>query len=423
MTISKKQLLQHQGEEEFDWKSFEEEAIGRLKTGDELGGKDGILAPMIKRILEASLEGELSAHLASEKAAGRSNRRNGKQSKNLKTNYGNISLETSRDRAATFEPKLVGKRQVTLGSGLDDKILSMYSRGMSYADIQSHLEELYGLEISKGSLSQITDKVLPVLEAWRTRPLESVYCVVWMDVLNFKVRHEGRIENRAVYCILGVNTAGQKDVLGLYLSENEGAKFWLGVLTDLQNRGVEDILIACIDNLQGFSEAIVSIFPKTQVQLCVVHQIRNSLKYITSDDTKPFMFDLKKVYQAVSKQSAEEHLDKLEEKWGSRYPYVLKSWRSNWHDLSQYFQYAYPIRRIIYTTNTVEGFNRQLRKITKSKAVFPNEKGLLKLLYLVTQNIIKKWTMPIPKWGLAIQQFAILFEGRLHLPLRIKKES
>ena len=423
MTISKKQLSELQGKQEFDWETFEQEAVIRLQSGGHLGGKEGILAPMIKRLLEASLEGELEAHLQSERQRGNSNRRNGKQSKKLKTGYGNISLETSRDRAGSFEPKLVAKRQVTLGDGLDDKILSMYSRGMSYSDIRSHLEELYGLEISKGSLSQITDKILPVLEEWRTRPLEEVYCVVWLDVLNFKVRHEGKIENRAVYCILGVNTEGRKDVLGLYVSENEGAKFWLGVLTDLQNRGVEDILIACIDNLKGFSEAIESIYPKTEVQLCIIHQIRNSLKYITSEDTKPFLKDLKKVYQAKSKESAEEHLNELEEKWGKRYPYVLKSWRYNWVNLSQYFKYGREIRRIIYTTNTVEGFNRQLRKVTKSKSVFPNEKGLMKMVFLATKNILKKWTHPIPKWGLVIQQLAIHFEGRLKLRLRVGKES
>ena len=231
----------------FDWSDFEKEAIERLKNGEGFGGKDGILAPMIKRILEASLEGELENHLQKEKESGESNRRNGKQSKGLKTQYGHIDLESNRDRSGSFEPKIVAKRQTTLGAGLDNKILSMYSRGMSYGDIQTHLEELYGLEMSKGALSQITDKILPVLEDWRNRPLEKVYPIIWMDALVYKVRHEGKVEKRAVYCVLGIDEEGMKNLLGLYLSENEGAKFWLGVLTDLQNRGVEDILIACID--------------------------------------------------------------------------------------------------------------------------------------------------------------------------------
>ena len=406
-----------------DWSAFEKEAVARLKQGDSFGGKDGILAPMIKRILEASLEGELESHLKEEKLRGQSNRRNGKQAKQLKTVYGPIELETSRDRAGDFEPRLVKKRQTTLGEGLDNKILSMYSRGMSYQDIQTHLEELYGLEFSKGSLSQITDKILPVLEEWKNRPLSSVYPVVWMDALVFKVRSNGQIEKRAVYCILGIDEEGQKDLLGLYISENEGAKFWLSALTDLQNRGVEDIFIACIDNLTGFGDAIESIFPDTEVQLCIVHQIRNSLKYVTSEDTKPFLRDLKKVYQANTKESGEYNLEQLNKKWGKKYPIIIRSWRNNWERLSQYFKYGKEIRRIIYTTNTVEGFNRQIRKVTKSKPVFPNETAVLKMVFLAAQNIMKKWTSPIPKWGLVIQQLAIHFEGRLNLRLNLGEKQ
>lgn len=399
------------------WSAFEKEAVARLKAGDSFGGKDGILAPMIKRILEASLDGELTAHLKAKKLRGEPNRRNGKQHKQLKTVYGPIDLETSRDRACDFEPQLVKKRQTTLGEGLDNKILSMYSRGMSYEDIQTHLEELYGLELSKAALSQITDKVLPVLEAWKNRPLSSVYPVVWMDALVFKVRSNGQIEKRAIYCILGIDEEGHKDLLGLYISENEGAKFWLSALTDLQNRGVEDIFIACIDNLKGFGDAIESIFPETEIQLCIVHQIRNSLKYVTSEDTKPFLRDLKKVYRANTKESGEYNLGQLDKKWGKKYPIIIRSWRNNWDRLSQYFKYGKEIRRIIYTTNTVEGFNRQVRKVTKSKSVFPTETALLKMVFLAAQNIIKKWTKPIPKWGLVIQQLAIHFEGRLNLRL------
>lgn len=406
-------------EEEFDWNKFESEAIDRLKQGEELSGKDGVLAPLIKRIVEASLEGELDHHLRKDREWGKKNRKNGKTSKRVKTSYGTIDVESSRDRSGTFEPQLIKKRQTTLGEGLDNKIISMYGRGMSYEDIRSHLEELYGLEVSKGQISLITDKVLPLLDEWSSRPLEEVYAIVWMDALHFKVRHEGSIESRAVYCVLGIDLEGQKDLLGLYVSENEGAKFWLGVLTDLQNRGVNDLLIACIDNLTGFSEAIQSIFPKTEVQLCVVHQIRNSLRYITSEDQKPFLKDLKKVYQAKTKDSAEHHLDELDKLWGKKYPVVIRSWRANWELLSQYFKYPHQIRRIIYTTNTVEGFNRQIRKYTKSKAVLPNDRALLKLVYLVSKNIMKKWTSTIPKWALVIQQLAIHFEGRVKIKLNI----
>jgi len=405
-----------------DLSTFEQEAIERLKNGEELGGKDGILAPMIKRIIEASLEGELSAHLTNEKELGRSNRRNGKQSKGVKTQYGAIELESSRDRAGSFEPSIVKKRQTTLGEGLDNKIISMYGRGMSYDDIRSHLEELYGLEMSKAALSQITDKVLPVLDEWRERPLDSVYPIVWMDALVFKVRHEGKIEKRAVFCVLGINEDGMKELLGLYIAQNEGAKFWLSILTDLQNRGVKDILIACVDNLTGFGDAIESMFPKTEVQLCIVHQIRNSLKYVTSEDEKPFLRDLKKVYQAKTKDSAEFNLEELDKKWGQKYPIVLRSWKNNWERLSQYFKFGSEIRRMVYTTNTVEGFNRQLRKVTKSKSVFPNDRAVLKMVFLASQNIMKKWTSPLPKWALIVQQLAIHFEGRLNLRLNLGED-
>lgn len=410
-------------EGDFDWSNFEGEAVSRLMKGDKLGGKEGILAPMIKRLLEASLEAELELHLEDEKSDGRQNRKNGRQNKGLKTQYGKVVLETSRDRSGTFEPKIIGKRQVTLGAGLDDKIISMYSRGMSYLDICSHLEELYGLDMSKGQISSITDKVLPVLEEWRTRPLERMYPIIWMDALVFKVRHGGRIEKRAVYCIIGINSDGMKELLGLYISENEGAKFWLAVLTDLQNRGVEDILIACIDNLSGFGDAIESIFPKTEVQLCIIHQIRNSMKYITSEDAKPFMRDLKKVYRAQSLDSAEYQLDELEKKWGGKYSVVISSWRNNWARLSQYFKYSRDIRRIVYTTNTVEGFNRQLRKVTKSKPVFPNDIAVLKMVFLASRNIYKKWTSPIPKWALVAQQLSIHFGMRMEMKLNMGKEN
>ncbi len=398
---------------------FEKAAVDQLQKGESLGGKNGILAPLIKRIVEASLEGELKAHLEEEKGKGYSNRRNGKGSKVLKTDYGQIEIETNRDRLSSFEPELVPKRQVVLGQGLDNKIISMYSKGMSYDDIREHLEDLYGVELSKGKLTAITDQVLPEMESWRNRALEAVYPILWMDCIHYKIREEGRTVSRAIYCILGINCAGQKDLLGLYASENEGAHFWLSVLSDLQNRGVKDVLIACIDNLTGFVEAIQSMFPKTEVQLCIVHQIRNSLKYITSKDQKPFLKDLKKVYQASTKDSAATMLDELDKKWGEKYPIVILSWRNNWEELSQYFKYPPAIRRIIYTTNTVEGFNRQLRKVTKSKGVFPNEQALLKMMFLASRGIMKKWTSPIANWALSAQQLAIYFEDRMKLDLNV----
>ena len=398
---------------------FEKAAVEQLRNGDKLGGKDGILAPLIKRIVEASLEGELTAHLAEEKANGNINRRNGSGSKTLKTEYGQIEIETNRDRASSFEPQLVGKRQTTLGKGLDEKIISMYAKGMSYGDISDHMEDLYGLEMSKGKLTAITDQVIPEMQAWRDRTLEAVYPIVWMDCIHYKIRENGRTVSRSIYVIIGINCEGEKDLLGLYASENEGAHFWLGVLSDLQNRGVEDILIACIDNLTGFVEAIQSTFPKTEVQLCIVHQIRNSLKYVASKDQKSFLKDLKKVYRAGNKEVAEGMLDELEKNWGEKYPMVILSWRNNWEELSQYFKYPPAIRRIIYTTNTVEGFNRQLRKVTKSKGVFPNEQALLKMIFLASRDIMKKWTTTVSNWALSAQALAIYFEDRMKLDLNL----
>ncbi len=421
MTVRKtSKQRQTKGQQRYsELSDLEKEAVDRLIKGDKLSGKGGVLVPLIKRILEASLEGEMEDHLNEERSCGKSNRRNGPVSKRIKTEHGAIELETSRDRAGTFEPQLIPKRQTVLGKGLDDKIISMYSKGMSYGDIKDHLEDLYGLELSKGKLTAITDQVLPVLDQWRNRQLERVYSIIWMDCIHYKIREDGRTVSRSVYVILGINCSGEKDLLGLYASENEGANFWLGVLADLQNRGVQDILIACIDNLTGFVEAIQGIFPKTEVQLCIVHQIRNSIKYIASKDQKAFLKDLKKVYRSSSKQAAAGMLDELEKKWGEKYPMVILSWRNNWEELSQYFKYPPAIRRIIYTTNTVEGFNRQLRKVTKSKGVFPNERALLKMIFLASMDIQKKWTTKLSNWALCAQALAIYFEGRMQLDLNM----
>jgi transposase-like protein len=398
--------------EKFDF----EEALKALQSGQAITGKDGVLAPLIKQLTEAALEGELDSHIANDVVP---NRRNGKTKKTVKSSSGSFELETPRDRAGTFEPTVVKKYQTSVSDEIESKMLSMYGLGMSYRDIASHIEELYGISVSTATISAVTDKIVDEVKQWQQRPLESHYPLVWLDAIHYKVREDGRYKQKAVYTILALDLEGQKEILGLYLSETEGANFWLSVLTDLQHRGVEDILIACVDGLTGFPEAIKSAFPKTEVQLCIVHQIRNSIRYVASKNHKAFMADLKPVYRAATLGEAEDALDKLEEKWGKDYPIVIKSWRGKWELLSAYFRYPEPIRRIMYTTNAVEAVHRQFRKLTKTKGAFPNDNSLLKLLYLGIQNASKKWTMPVQNWNLALSQLAIFFEGRLDAVLDV----
>lgn len=402
----------------FNFEDFQKEAIDKLKTGQSLTGKDGVLTPLIKQILEAALDGEMDSHLSDCQLQGQLNRRNGRLSKTIKTATGSFELDTPRDRNASFEPEIVKKRQTVLNESLDNKILSLYAVGLSYDAISEHLQELYGLEVSSAKISLVTDKLLPLITQWRNRPLDSVYPIVFLDAMHFKVRIEGKVISQAFYTVLAVKKDGTKDILGLYLSEHEGSRFWLGVLNDLKARGIEDILIASIDGLKGFPEAIAEVFPKTEVQLCVVHQIRNSLKYVVSKDQKAFMKDLKLVYKATSKELAEHHLLELDEKWGKKYPAVIKSWNSNWEALSQYFKYPEQLRRIIYTTNIVEGFHRQVRKFTKSKGAFTSENALIKLIYCSCQKVIEKWGQPMHNWALIASQLQIFFEGRLDWELR-----
>lgn len=402
----------------FDFSEFQKEAIDKLKSGQSLTGKDGILTPLIKEILEAALEGEMDSHLLDCKTQEQANRRNGKLKKTMKTGTGSFELETPRDRDGSFEPELVKKRQTVLNESLDNKVLSLYAAGMSYVAITEHLADMYGLEISAAKISLITDKLMPVITEWRNRPLEAIYPIVFLDAIHFKVREEGKVTSKAFYSILGVNKEGRKDILGMYFSENEGAHFWLSVMNDLHARGIEDILIASIDGLKGFPEAIAEVFPKAEIQLCVVHQIRNSLKYVVSRDQKAFMLDLKLVYKATSKDLAEHHLLELGEKWGKKYPAVIKSWQANWDSLSQYFKYPEDLRRIIYTTNIVEGFHRQVRKYTKSKGAFTSENALVKLIYCACQKILEKWNQPMHNWALIVSQLQIYFDGRLNLELR-----
>ena len=397
--------------EVFNFKTFEDAAIEQLRSGKPLEGKDGVLAPLIKRLVEASLSGEMDAHLQEKTSA---NRRNGKMSKRVKTGFGTVDIDTPRDRDSSFEPQLLAKRQTVLGEALDHKVISMYSKGMSYADICTHLEDLYGLLVSPASLTLITNKVLEDVKAWQNRTLESVYPIVWLDAIHYKVKEQGSIKTKAVYCVIGLNREGVKDLLGLYIGENEGARFWLQVLTDIQNRGVKDIFIACIDNLKGFAEAIESIYPQSEVQLCVIHQIRNTTKYVSYKDLKGVMADLKEIYQAATLQQAEQALLQLDIKWGRKYPLTIKSWNNNWSRLSQYFKYPKEIRKIIYTTNTIESFHSQLRKITKTKRVFQSDNSLLKLLYLVFNNHKKGWVNPVLGWKMMEAQLIIIFENRFN---------
>ena len=351
-------------------------------------GEGGVFEPLLKRFLESALDSEMESHLDdSERSSG--NKRNGKSSKKLKTGFGSITIETPQDRKSTFEPTIVAKRQTILADSLESKIIGLYGLGMSYRDISSHIKEMYNESISAQTLSEITDRIIPAVKSWQNRALESVYPIVWLDAMHYKVREGGQVVNRAIYNVLAINKEGKKEHIGVYISENEGAKFWLSVLTHLKNRGVEDILIACTDNLKGFSEAIHSIFPNTEIQKCVVHQIRNSLKYVASKDQKEFLKHLKPVYQAVSLSEAEIKLLELEEKWGNKYPLVIQSWQNNWNELSAYFQYDKSIRKIIYTTNAVEGFHRQIRKVTKTKGAFPTDMSLLKLVYLAREILLR----------------------------------
>jgi transposase-like protein len=403
---------------EFDFEAFKKQAIEGMYAGKPLNGEKGIFAPLLKHFLEAALEGELQSHLQEEKASGNTNRKNGKTTKKVKSLSGEFELESSRDRNSSFEPVILPKRQVIITEELEEKVIGLYALGVSTRDITKHIKELYQMDISAATLSAITDKVIPAMNEWRTRPLESVYAFVYLDCMHYKVREGGSMVTRAVYNILAVNLQGQKDLIGMYVSESEGAKFWLSVLTDLKNRGMQDMLIACVDGLKGFPEAIASIFPQTEIQTCIVHQIRNSLRYISEKDKKAFMADLKLVYQASTKEEGYENLIKLEEKWGKKYPVPIASWYNNWEHLSTFFKYDAHIRKVIYTTNIVEGFHRQVRKVTKTKGAFTSDNALLKLVYLVVNRISEKWTMPLHGWNLTLSQLYIMFEERLKAHLR-----
>lgn len=385
-------------------------AIKSLREGKDLTGKNGVLTPLIKQLTEAAMQAELDSHLAQDATP---NRKNGSTPKTVKSPAGSFELQTPRDRAGTFEPQLIKKHQTHLTDEVERKILALFALGTSYQDIRAHIEDLYGINVSNGTLNAITDKLLPELQAWRERELDAVYPIVWLDAIHYKIKEHGRYASKAIYTILGLNIEGKKELLGLYLSDQEGAHHWLSVLTDLHNRGIKDILIACVDGLKGFPEAIESIYPNTEIQHCIIHQIRNSMKYVASKNQKAFMADLKCVYKAATLNAAESALDDLEVKWGDKYPMVINSWRGKWPTLSTYFKYPDYVRTAIYTTNAVEAVHRQFRKLTKTKGGFPNENSLLKLLYAGILKASERWTHPIQNWNLTLSQLTIHFPGRL----------
>jgi putative transposase len=402
----------------FEMPSAEEvvQELGTAKSIDDFYGKDGIFSRLFSKTIEQMLEAELSAELGYDRyeSAGRNsgNSRNGHYTRKMRTSGGDAEIKVPRDRNGAFQSVLLQKNS----NEIEQKILAMYAKGMSTRDIQEMLEELYGIDVSPETISAITDKVWPLVEEWQNRPLMSQYAIVYLDAIHIKLRREGKIVNVAVYNVLAVDLDGHKDILGHWVGDGgEGANFWLSVVADLQSRGVEDIFIAAVDGLTGFSDAIHSVFPETQVQRCVIHQIRNSLKYVIWKDRKAFTADLKKVYKATTREEAESNLLLLEEKWQDKYAAAIRSWQNNWEELSVYFDYPKEIRRLIYTTNAVEAYHRQLRKVTKNKGSFPTEQALRKLLYLATVNITKKWSAPLHNWPLILNQLAIRFEGRINI--------
>lgn len=386
------------------------------KKPEDLIGENGLLKQLTKRLLERAMQAEMTDHLGYEKhapAAKKSeNCRNGSYKKTVKGEFGNLDITVPRDRNASFEPIILPKGESRF-TGFDDKIISMYARGMTTRDIQAHLEEIYGVEVSPTLISQVTQAVTEEVTLWQNRPLDEVYPIVYLDAVRVKVRHDGRVINKAVYLAIAVTFDGVKEVLGMWTAETEGAKFWLQVVTELKNRGVRDIFIACVDGLKGFPEAIEAVFPKTQVQLCIVHMVRHSLNFVSWKQRKEVADDLKQIYQAPTVQQAEANLEQFEAKWDTTHPTIGKSWRRNWERIIPLFSYPPEIRKAIYTTNAIESLNMSLRKVTKNRGHFPNDEAMFKLLYLALKNIAKKWTMPIREWKSALNQFTIMFEERM----------
>lgn len=395
------------------------EELAKAKSADDFFGKDGIFAKLFAKTIEQMLAAEMTQHLGYDKYSkdgyNTGNSRNGTYRRKVRTSQGDTELEVPRDRNGDFEPQVIKKYQTTT-SELENKVIGMYSKGMTTRDISDNLYDMYGVETSPALISEMTNKIMPLVEEWRARPLDEVYPIIYFDCIHIKLRRDSKVDSTAVYIALGVDIDGKKDVLGHWVGEGgESSNFWLSVFTDLQNRGVKDVLITCVDGLKGFSEAISSVYPKAIVQKCIIHQIRNSLKYVSWGDKKEFVKDLKSIYRASTKEDAELGLLQLDEKWSSKYKIAVKSWQDNWEELSEYFQFTDGIRRLIYTTNAIEGYNRMLRKSIKTKSVFPTVDSILKIMYLITRNVEKKWTMSVQNWNLILSQLAIRFEGRLML--------
>ena len=386
------------------------------KTPEEILGENGLLKQLTKAVLQRALQAEMTHHLGHEKhgaiTSTGGNARNGSSAKTIKGDFGLMPLEIPRDRDSSFEPIIVPKGHTRFAE-FDDKIISLYSRGLTTREIQGHLEEIYGVDVSPTLISVVTEAVAEEVKAWQNRPLDALYPIVYMDAIRVKARHNGHVVNKAVYLAIGINTEGAKEVLGMWASENEGAKFWLQVVTELKNRGVQDIFIACVDGLKGFPEAIETVFPETQVQLCIVHMVRNSLKYVSWKQRKEVADDLKAIYQSATAEQAEMELTAFEAKWDKSHPTIGQSWRRNWAQVIPFFEYPADIRKVIYTTNAIESLNMSLRKVTKNRASFPNDEAMFKLLYLALKNIAKKWTRPIMNWKAAMNRFSIMFEGRV----------
>jgi putative transposase len=379
------------------------------------------LKELFAETLQEMLEAELDTHLGYEKHDVQNkqttNSRNGKSKKTIVSEYGEHEIEVPRDRQGEFEPVVVKKHQSTV-TGIEDQIVAMYAKGVSTRDIQDHLEQLYGVEVSPTMISNVTNKLVPLIKEWQSRPLQSVYAVVFLDAIHFKVKQDGHIVNKAAYMVIGIDLDGNKDVLGMWIGENESSKFWLGVLNDLKNRGVQDILITCVDNLTGFSQAIAASYPKTEIQKCIIHQIRNSTRYVSYKDLKKVTAALKPIYKAATEEAALQELDQFEEAWGSKYPLIIRSWRSNWDELATFFKYTPELRKLIYTTNMIESYHRQLRKVTKGKSIFPTDEALLKMLYLATMDVVRKWTGRVQNWGQILLQLSVFFPDRIGQFLR-----
>jgi len=386
------------------------------KTPEDILGENGLLKQLTKAVLERAMRAELTEHLGYEPhdSAGDNsgNSRNGKSRKTLKGDFGELPLEVPRDRDSSFEPKIVPKGQ-TRFDGFDDKILSLYARGMTTREIQAHLEEIYQVEVSPALISSVTDAVIEEVKVWQNRPLDALYPILYLDALQVKVRDGAHIRNKAIYLVIGVNLSGIKEVLGLWVAQTEGAKLWLQIVTELKNRGVSDIFIACVDGLKGFPEAIETVFPRAQVQLCIVHLVRHSLNYVGWKQRKEVAADLQTIYRAATREEAERRVEEFAEKWDTQFPTISRSWRQNWERITPFFAYPADIRKVIYTTNAIESVNMSLRKIIKNRGSFPTDEAALKLLYLALQNIARKWTMPIKEWKAALNRFAIIFEDRM----------